>query len=73
MDVQALSCTINAAGTLENGQVKIDMDIAAVVNGENQQVKVVYEGKRLNGSESSEAKMLSFTFDQNNEANTIVI
>ena len=73
LDVQALSCTINAAGTLENGQVKIDMDIAAVVNGENQQVKVVYEGKRLNGSESSEAKMLSFTFDQNNEANTIVI
>lgn len=35
LDVQTLSCTINAAGTVANGQVKIDMDIAAVVNGES--------------------------------------
>ena len=48
------------------------MDIAAVVNGESQQVKVVYEGKRLNGSESSEAKILSFAFDPSNEANAVV-
>lgn len=72
LDVQTLSCTINAAGTVANGQVKIDMDIAAVVNGESQQVKVVYEGKRLNGSESSEAKILSFAFDPSNEANAVV-
>lgn len=72
LDVQTLSCTINAAGTVANGQVKIDMDIAAVVNGESQQVKVVYEGKRLNGSESSEAKILSFSFDPSNEANAVV-
>ena len=64
LDVQTLSCTINAAGTVANGQVKIDMDIAAVVNGESQQVKVVYEGKRLNGSESSEAKILSLPLIQ---------
>ena len=40
--------------------------------GESQQVKVVYEGKRLNGSESSEAKILSFAFDPSNEANAVV-
>lgn len=29
----------------------------------DQKVNVVYEGTRLSGTESSEAKILSFTFD----------
>lgn len=60
---EALSCTINAKGTITNGTVKIDMDIDADLNGTKQSVKVVYEGTRLTGSESSEAKITAFSFD----------
>lgn len=49
------------------------MDIDATVGGLKQSVKVVYEGTRLTGSESSEAKITAFSFDMSNEANAIVI
>lgn len=60
--VTGLSCTINATGTVTNGQVKIDMDIDAKVGDVSQKVKVVYKGNKLSGSESSEAKITSFVF-----------
>ncbi len=68
-----LSCTINAKGTIVNGKVKVDMDVDATVGNQKQSVKVVYEGTRLTGSESSEAKITAFSFDMSNEANAIVI
>lgn len=68
-----MSCTINAKGTIANSAVKVDMDIDATVGGLKQSVKVVYEGTRLTGSESSEAKITAFSFDMSNEANAIVI
>lgn len=71
LKVDALSCTINAKGTIANSAVKVDMDIT--VGGLEQSVKVVYEGTRLTGSESSEAKITAFSFDMSNEANAIVI
>lgn len=71
LKVDALSCTINAKGTIANS--KVDMDIDATVGGLKQSVKVVYEGTRLTGSESSEAKITAFSFDMSNEANAIVI
>ncbi|MGN8993555.1 MULTISPECIES: PCMD domain-containing protein [Bacteroides] len=73
LKVDALSCTINAKGTVTNGAVKVDMDIDATVGGLKQSVKVIYEGTRLTGSESSEAKIKTFSFDMSNEANAIVI
>lgn len=73
LKVDALSCTINAKGTIANSAVKVDMDIDATVGGLKQSVKVVYEGTRLTGSESSEAKITDFSFDMSNEANAIVI
>lgn len=73
LTVDVLSCTINAKGTITKGTVKIEMDIDATLNGEDQNVKVVYEGTRLTGSESSEAKITAFSFDLSNEANAIVI
>lgn len=73
LKVDALSCTINAKGTIANSAVKVDMDIDATVGGLKQSVKVVYEGTRLTGSESSEAKITAFSFDMSNEANAIVI
>lgn len=39
------------------------MDIDAVAGGVKQSVKVVYEGTRLTGTESSEAKITAFSFD----------
>ena len=63
LEVEALSCTINAKGTIKNGAVKVDMDIDAVAGGVEQSVKVVYEGTRLTGTESSEAKITAFSFD----------
>ena len=73
LEVEALSCTINAKGTIKNGAVKVDMDIDAVAGGVKQSVKVVYEGTRLTGTESSEAKITAFSFDLSNEANAAVI
>ena len=65
LKVDALSCTINAKGTIANSAVKVDMDIDATVGGLKQSVKVVYEGTRLTGSESSEAKI---TVEKNADA-----
>lgn len=73
LKVDALSCTINAKGTIVKGQVKIDMDIDANAGGVKQKVAVVYQGTRLSGSESNEAKITAFSFDMSNEANAVVI
>ena len=73
LKVETLSCIINAKGTASNGAVKVDMDIDATVGSLEQKVKVVYEGTRLTGSESSEAKITAFSFDMSNKANSIVI
>lgn len=73
LKVDALSCTINAKGTIVKGQVKVEMDIDANAGGVKQKVAVVYEGTRLSGSESSEAKITAFSFDMSNEANAVVI
>lgn len=45
LKVDALSCTINAKGTIANSAVKVDMDIDATVGGLKQSVKVVYESR----------------------------
>ena len=73
LKVETLSCIINAKGTASNGAVKVDMDIDATVGSLEQKVKVVYEGTRLTGSESSEAKITAFSFGMSNKANSIVI
>lgn len=73
LEVEGLSCTINAKGTIANGAVKVDMDVDAIAGGLKQSVKVIYEGTRLSGSESSEAKVTAFSFDLSNEANAVVI
>lgn len=47
-------------GKIGNGKVSVDLVIAAPVVGD---VTVNYAGNKLTGSESSEAKILTFTFD----------
>ena len=65
LDIPSLTADVNAVGTISKGSVKINMDINADLGGVQQAVKVFYEGNRLKGTESAEAKILSFTFDKN--------
>ena len=68
-----LTADVNATGYCSEGTLHLDLDIDAILNGQPQVVKVVYEGTRLSGTESSEAKILSFSFDTSVEANAGVI
>ena len=68
-----LTADVNATGYCSNGALHLDLDIDATLGGVKQDVKVVYEGTRLKGTESSEANILSFTFDTSVEANAGVI
>lgn len=76
-----LTGDINAQGHISGNKVVVDLDIAAKLGALEQAVKVVYEGTKLTGSESSEAKIASFIIDDeavveqpviNEEAGTIV-
>lgn len=76
-----LTGDINAQGHISGNKVVVDLDIAAKLGDLEQAVKVVYEGTKLTGSESSEAKIASFIIDDeavveqpviNEEAGTIV-
>ena len=76
------TCNISVSG--EIGKNAVDMVINVDVDGGLMKVKVEYEGTKLSGNESSEAKITSFTFDPkkydfvseqpiiNEEAGTIV-
>lgn len=55
-------CETSVSGTVGKGSV--NMDIKVDVAELSMKVEVNYEGERLSGSESSEAKILSFTFDE---------
>lgn len=69
-----LTADVEAEGTFEGDKLTINMDIDASVAGQKQTVKVVYTGTKLTGSESSEAKILSFVFDQEvSAANAFVL
>ncbi len=68
-----LTGDIDAEGTISGNSVVVNLDIAARLSGLEQSVKVTYRGNKLSGSESSEAKITSFTFDLENEVNAIVI
>lgn len=56
-------CNASVSGTVGKGSVDMVIDVD-VVGGQPLKVKVDYEGERLIGNESSEAKILSFTFDK---------
>ncbi len=68
-----LTADVNATGYCTNGALHLDLNIDATLGGVKQVVEVVYEGTRLKGTESSEANILSFTFDTSVEANAGVI
>lgn len=62
-----LVADVKANGTFANETLAIDLDINNIKlagNPVTYTVKAVYEGTKLSGSESSEAKILSFVFDK---------
>lgn len=67
-----LKATINGSfsnsDVLKNQHIRIEMDLPTPDEAQT----VNYTGQILTGTESSEAKILSFTFDKSNEANSIV-
>ena len=64
-------CDVTMAGTVNNGELSLDLDIAVASPGGN--VTVTFEGTRLTGSESSEADILTFEFDPENGANAAIL
>lgn len=72
-------CPTVVNGVVSGDKITINLDITVPALG-GQKVKVAYKGSRLTGSESSEAKILSFALDTegftesviDNEAGTIV-
>lgn len=74
VETSLLTADVDALGSFNNGTLTLNLDIDALVGGSvEQKVKVTYSGTRLSGNESSEAKILSFTFDKNEAANSIVV
>lgn len=61
----------SVSGTVRDG--KVSMKIGVTVAALGQTVDVAFEGDKMSGNESGEAKILSFTFDLENEANACVI
>ncbi len=70
LDIVVGKCNVNVSGQIGKGS--LDMEINVDVIDRGLKVKVNFDGKKLSGSESSEAKILSFTFDKSVEANSIV-
>lgn len=61
-----LTGTVNAEGAFQNGKLHFSLDIPdADFMGMSQHVSVTYDGTRLKGTESSEAKITKFVFDRN--------
>lgn len=58
-----LTADVKAVGTIVDGKITVDLDIAAKLNGVSQKVQVIYTGTKLTGSESSEALIKTFTFE----------
>ena len=59
----SLVADIDAEGIISGNVVTVNLDIAAKLSDLTQNVRVVYSGTKLTGSESSEAKITNFIFD----------
>lgn len=60
----------SVSGTVRDG--KVSMKIGVTVAAFDQTVDVAFEGDKMSGNESGEAKILSFTFDASVESNAVV-
>ena len=63
LNITGLTASVNATGTIGNGNVSINMDIDAMLGTMEQTVTVTYTGTKLNGTEGTGADITAFTFD----------
>ncbi|MFI3262766.1 MAG: PCMD domain-containing protein [Rikenellaceae bacterium] len=65
------TCNVTVEGSI-TGET-IDMNILVnVVDIDDMDVNVAFEGEKMEADQSSEAEILTFTFDMTNEANSVV-
>ena len=67
-----MKATVNGSFAEISEKMFIKIDVTLVSTDGALTVNVAYTGQILTGTESSEAKILTFTFDKSNEANGIV-
>ena len=67
-----MKATVNGSFAEISEKMFIKIDVTLVSTDEALTVNVAYSGQTLTGTESSEAKILTFTFDKSKEANGIV-
>ena len=68
----AMKATVDGSFAEISEKMFIKIDVALVSTDGALTVNVAYSGQILTGTESSEAKILTFTFDKSKEANSIV-
>lgn len=57
------TCPINVKGTIEEGNINIDITVAVAALG--QDVVAKFAGSKMTGNENTEAKILTYIFDNN--------
>lgn len=57
------TCPINVEGTIEESNININITVAVAALG--QDVVAKFEGSKMTGNENTEAKILTYTFDNN--------
>lgn len=58
-----LNATVDAQGSVAGGKLSLNLAIKAMLGELEQNVKVIFEGNKLNGTEATGADITSFTFD----------
>lgn len=57
------TCPVSVTGTIENSKININISVAVAALG--QDVVAKFAGSKMTGNESTEAKILTYTFDNN--------
>lgn len=69
VQVMGVSTPVTTSGTISSNKLTVNLNITFG----SQTITVNFDGNKLTGSESSEAKILTFTFDQSNADNSVVL
>lgn len=63
VDAVGLEANVEGQGTVANGTLSLNLNITAVLGTMEQEVKVTFDGTKLNGTENTKADIIAFTFD----------
>lgn len=63
VEAAGLNATVDAQGSVAGGKLSLNLAIKAMLGELEQNVKVTFNGNKLNGTEATGADITSFTFD----------